>query len=123
MTREQGIAFVRSMIEPLFQLPFGQVDLRTMLINGPQTPRPGERATIRQRLHHWRVERRFQRTIAESGGAGSSFDRGTFLLSKQLVYLDRYGKLYLPDTPLLWDPTVFRALLEVPVTPAANIAS
>ncbi|MGH2683973.1 MAG: ABC1 kinase family protein [Actinomycetota bacterium] len=113
MTREQGVAFVRSMIEPLFQLPFGQVDLRTMLLNGPGegSAAAGADRTLRARFQHWQSERRFQRTMAESGGAGSSFDRGTFLLSKQLVFLDRYGKLYLPDTPLLWDRQVFETLL------------
>ena len=117
MTREQGVAFVRSMIEPLFQLPFGQVDLRTMLLNAPvEESEAGRARTLWDRVQHWQAERRFQRTMAESGGIGSTFDRGTFLLSKQLVFLDRYGKLYLPDTPLLWDRAVFEGLLAAPST-------
>ena len=115
VSREQGIAFIRSIIEPLFVLPFGQVDLRATLLSNPTPSAPDGARTVRARLHHWRVERRFQRTMSSSQGAGTAFDRGTFLLSKQLVYLDRYGKLYLPDTPLLWDPEVFRQLLAAPV--------
>jgi hypothetical protein len=47
-------------------------------------------------------------------GYGGGFDQATFLLSKQLVYLDRYGKQFLPDTPLLDDAAIFRALLDAP---------
>ena len=48
------------------------------------------------------------------GVRGSAFDRATFLLTKQLVYLDRYGKRYIPDQAIVWDPEVFRALLTTP---------
>jgi hypothetical protein len=44
-------------------------------------------------------------------GYGGGFDQTTFLLSKQLVYFERYGKRYLPDTPLLDDLDVYRSLL------------
>jgi hypothetical protein len=30
----------------------------------------------------------------------SDFDRAGFLLAKQLMYFERYGKLFLSDTPL-----------------------
>jgi hypothetical protein len=30
----------------------------------------------------------------------SDFDRAGFLLGKQLMYFERYGKLFLADTPL-----------------------
>jgi hypothetical protein len=52
-----------------------------------------------------------QQTFRNSPGRRSSFDRDTFLLSKQLVYLERYGKLYLPDVPLLYDRDAFAAML------------
>ena len=36
------------------------------------------------------------------------------LLVKQLIYFERYGKLYLGDRPLIWDTDVYRALLALP---------
>jgi hypothetical protein len=47
-----------------------------------------------------------------SGGLFSEFDRGTFLLSKQLMYFERYGRLFLADVPLLSDPAFFKELLK-----------
>jgi hypothetical protein len=35
-----------------------------------------------------------------------------FLLTKQLAYFERYGKLYLGDLPLLHDPKRFRSFLD-----------
>jgi predicted unusual protein kinase regulating ubiquinone biosynthesis (AarF/ABC1/UbiB family) len=112
---EQFTAFVRSQVEPLFNLPFGQVDLRTMLIGDGATDgkRAGQR-TKSEAVRNWWSERKRQRALMDSEGYGSGFDQATFLLSKQLVYFERYGKQFLPDTPLLDDPAVFRALLNAP---------
>src|SRR6185503_5282971 len=66
----------------------------------------------------WRAERQRRRALRESGAHDTSFDRGMFLLGKQLVYFDRYGKLFLPDTPLLWDRAAFERLLAEPVVDA-----
>jgi predicted unusual protein kinase regulating ubiquinone biosynthesis (AarF/ABC1/UbiB family) len=112
---DQFTAFVRSQVEPLFNVPFGQVDLRTMLIGDGATDgkRAGQR-TRREAMRNWWSERRRQQALMDLEGYGGGFDQATFLLSKQLVYFERYGKQFLPDTPLLDDPAVFRALLEAP---------
>jgi hypothetical protein len=33
---------------------------------------------------------------------------------KQLVFFERYGKMFLRDRPLLYDPAVYEALLRLP---------
>ena len=106
------VAFVRSQIEPMLRTPFGQIDMRTMLIGDGATDgkRAGERTTL-ESLRNWWEERRRQRAVMALEGYGGGFDQATFLLSKQLVYFERYGKRYLPDTPLLDDVDVYRALL------------
>ena len=109
------VRFVRAQVEPLFREPFGQVDLRQMM--GPPAQDAGGRAvtparTRRQQLAFWRAERSRVRRLMAMDGYHGDFDRATFLLSKQLVYFDRYGKQYLPDTPLLFDEQVYRSLLE-----------
>ncbi|MGH9137310.1 MAG: ABC1 kinase family protein [Acidimicrobiales bacterium] len=121
------VAFVRSQVEPLLCLPFGQVDLRTMLIgNGAADGAPVVR-TRRQAARSWWAERRRQRALMELDGYGGGFDQATFLLSKQLVYFDRYGKRYLADLPLLDDPDAYRSLLAStavdPMTAAATFLS
>jgi predicted unusual protein kinase regulating ubiquinone biosynthesis (AarF/ABC1/UbiB family) len=110
---DQFVGFVRSQVEPLFHVPFGQIDLRTMLIG--DGARDGKRAGQRsgwEAVRNWWSERKRQQALMDLEGYGGGFDQATFLLSKQLVYFERYGKLFLADSPLLDDPAVFRGLLE-----------
>jgi len=108
-------AFVRGYLEPMFNLPIGQVDLRAMLIGGmaegPKDDR--ERNTKWDQLAYWRDERRRMRLLMASEGFDGGFDRATFLLGKQLVYFERYGKKYLPEVPLIDDKEAYRALLDL----------
>jgi hypothetical protein len=103
---DQLVDFIRAQVEPLFTTPFGQVDL-TMLV-GPPAATSDATGGGWQR---WMQERRRYRVLESSGALGSTFDRATFLLGKQLVYFERYGKLFMPDMPLLWDRAVFEQLL------------
>jgi len=112
----QFTQFVRSQVEPLFRVPFRDLDLRTMLIGDGTTDgkRAGERSKT-ESIRNWWIERKRQRSLMDSEGFGGGFDQATFLLSKQLVYFERYGKLFLPETSLLDDADAFRALLDQPV--------
>jgi hypothetical protein len=47
----------------------------------------------------------------ESGGLMSEFDRGTFLLTKQLMYFERYGRLFVSEIPILNDRAFIGQLL------------
>ena len=118
ITDEQFVEFVRGQVEPLLRMPFGQIDLRTMLLGDGATDgkKLGERNAI-ESVRNWWAERRRVRKVMELEGYGGGFDQATFLLSKQLVYFERYGKRYLPDTPLLDDVEHYRALLASPVVP------
>ena len=68
--------------------------------------------SLRAVLGRLRAQRRLRRLADESGGTDSDFDRGTFLLGKQLMYFERYGKMFLSDVPLLHDRAFFETLLE-----------
>jgi hypothetical protein len=116
----QFTQFVRSQVEPLFHVPFAELDLRTMLIGDGATDgkRAGDR-TRREAVRNWWAERKRQRALMDSEGYGGGFDQATFLLSKQLVYFERYGKLFLPDTKLLDDPSMYQALLDAPLLTSA----
>jgi len=123
---EQMITLIRMQIEPLFTMPFGQINLTDMLLRADNAASPlreevGANANKpRNAFELWRSERARRRDQLASGVHESTFDRGMFLLGKQLVYFDRYGKLFLPDTPLMWDEDAFRRMLAQPLVPAED---
>ena len=117
MDDEQLALFMRSMIEPVLLRPFGEFSLGEMIVAaqaraaeayGVELKRQGVLGTL-QRL---RVERRIHRAAMAGGGLQSEFDRANFLLGKQLMYFERYGKLFLADAPILADTTFVAGLLE-----------
>ncbi len=98
--------FVRTVMEPLLTRPFGEASLATLL-GAIQGRLPDEQRTRarswRARLRKLREQRRLHAGVFAHGAVGSSFDRGTFLLAKQLMYFERYGKLFMADSSLLAD--------------------
>jgi predicted unusual protein kinase regulating ubiquinone biosynthesis (AarF/ABC1/UbiB family) len=117
---------VRMQIEPLFIRPFGEVNLAELLLtpdigvdDSTASAATGDERPAMSTFEMWRSERRRRREILDSGVTETSFDRGMFLLSKQLVYFDRYGKMFFPDVPVLWDTTAFERLLAEPIVPAS----
>jgi aarF domain-containing kinase len=113
---EQLTAFIRSLIEPTLTRPFGEVSLAALL-EAPQVQAAraegahAHERTLRSVVRRVRAQRRMRRIADEAGGLMSDFDRGTFLLGKQLMYFERYGKLFLSDVPLVADREFFAALL------------
>jgi hypothetical protein len=67
--------------------------------------------TIRAIAHRLRSQRRLRRMADESGGLQSAFDRGTFLLAKQLMYFERYGRMFVSELPILNDREFISGLL------------
>ncbi len=121
----QLTAFVRQLIEPILLRPFGQVSLGELL-TAPQARIAEARGleaksrSITSVAARIRAQRKIRRMAEAHGGVASDFDRGTFLLGKQLMYFERYGKLFLADTPLLHDRAFFEKLLAgVDQLPAA----
>lgn len=120
-SEEEMNDLIREQMEPIFTQPFGEVSLATMF-TAPQDRMAEAKAgeakarSIRQIIGNWRDMRRLRQLAEEHGGAGSDFDRGTFLLGKQLLYFERYGKMFLSDVALLEDEQFFRTLLaEQPI--------
>jgi len=98
--------FVRGIIEPVLTRPFGEVSLSD-IITAPQAQLAQARGieahdwSVRTAVRRLRAQRKLRRAAEAGGGVASDFDRATFLLGKQLMYFERYGKLFLADTPLL----------------------
>jgi hypothetical protein len=117
MDRAGLASFCRSIVEPMLTRPFGEVSLGKFLAawQGNVAEAEGravERPTWRQRLTRLRRQRELHVGISQHGGRGTSFDRGTFLLGKQLLYFERYGKMFLADTSLLEDRDFFARVLR-----------
>ena len=107
--------FIRSQIQLLFTRPIGEIDVKMLMADAP-TPadEDAKDTSLLARVRRWQDQRKVQQRMLDSDGMGSDFDRSTFLLGKQLAYFERYGKMYTPDVPLLWDRTVFEQLLASP---------
>ena len=96
---EDEFVFHALPVEALLTRRSAKIDLRTMLIGDGATD--GKRAGQRTRseaVRNWWSERKRQQAVMDSEGFGGGFDQATFLLSKQLVYFERYGKQFLLNT-------------------------
>ena len=86
----------RDDITSILTRPFGEVDIGEMMRSGPRGQ--GNTADAKQ---FRKMQRRIDRQALKTGVADSEFGQANFLLFKQLLYFDRYGKLYLGDQALL----------------------
>ena len=116
LDREGLAQFSRSIVEPMLTRPFGEVSLGKFLAawQGKVDEAEGRAVappTWRERFARLRRQRDLHVGVARHGGRGTSFDRGTFLLGKQLLYFERYGKMFLGDQSLLADRAFFEELL------------
>jgi predicted unusual protein kinase regulating ubiquinone biosynthesis (AarF/ABC1/UbiB family) len=100
MTEDELATMVRGVLASVLTRPFGEVDLSGLII----VPERGatERASSRDDAKEWLA------------GDGTEFERHVTVLLKQLLYFERYGKLYVPDRSLLHDREYFAELLAAP---------
>jgi predicted unusual protein kinase regulating ubiquinone biosynthesis (AarF/ABC1/UbiB family) len=109
--------WIRKTLEPVLTKPFGEVNL-SVFFTEPQQRHAGQleeeakKRSIVDILRMWRKRRRLRNLAERDGIDAAEFDHGTFLLGKQLVYFERYGKLFLSDKPLLSDTEFFSRLLD-----------
>lgn len=106
---------VRAQTLMIMTSPFRDIDL--MLLAPPtQSTLPGEE---RPSLSLWgwlqlaRQERRRLKALNMTDVVQAP-PHGEILLIKQLVFFERYGKMFLADRPLIFDPEVYRSLLALP---------
>jgi predicted unusual protein kinase regulating ubiquinone biosynthesis (AarF/ABC1/UbiB family) len=114
---EEGLTrFVRTSLEPILTQPVGEITMSSLfgstedaieLATGEAPPK----RTLADRWRLLQVQRRGNRERLAAGDLETNSQRATFLAAKQLVYLERYWKMYLPDEPLLADHDFVRAVL------------
>jgi predicted unusual protein kinase regulating ubiquinone biosynthesis (AarF/ABC1/UbiB family) len=109
-------AFFRSILEPALNRPFGEISLAGIMqtIQLQMAQAQGVEAhqrSVRAIVRRLRTQRRVRRMADQSGGLMSDFDRGTFLLAKQLMYFERYGHMFVSEVPILNDRAFITQLL------------
>ncbi len=113
ITPDQFLQVVRAQTMMIMTAPFSELDLM-MLTPSASLPKD-EPLTTPSSPGEWlrlvRSERRKLRRNKGKGPVQPSAPRGELLLIKQLVFFERYGKMFLGDEPLLYDPEVYRTLL------------
>ncbi len=117
LSDEELPAFFRSIVEPALTRPFGEVSLAGIMqtIQLQMAKAQGIEAhqrSVRAIVRRLRTQRRVRRLADESGGLMSDFDRGMFLLAKQLMYFERYGRMFVSEVPILNDRAFIEQLLE-----------
>jgi aarF domain-containing kinase len=120
MSHEDLAQFMKLTLEPLLRAPFGQVSL-VEILNAPQAKVAeargieAERLTVRGILKRFKEQREVRRLAVETGVYESEFERGIFLLTKALMYFERYGKMYMSDVWIFEDEPFFREALAQPI--------
>lgn len=116
LTQEQGRKLLRNLLEPIITQPVGAVSMSSLFGNSDDAvflatgERPVKRSLVEQLRHNRRVAKTNRLKIRD-GVPEDPTQRAAFLAAKQLVYLERYWKLYLPEEPLLGDHDFIRRVL------------
>jgi hypothetical protein len=123
LTDDQIKTFVRATFEPVLTLPLRDVSMADLMMSGDDVVQkatgeePPKRSLI-DRLRLMRDAARAYREAAKNREFEHPSMRMGFLSVKQLVYLERYGRMYIPDESILGDPVfVRRALDDSPAIP------
>lgn len=115
-------SMAQAQLEPILTRPIGRVDLTKLVVTSrtvAAAAQPGrDDETFLERVRRIRTARRFWRRLVDSGVRESAFDRANFMLGKQLMYVERFGRMYLPDVALVNDRRFLRKLLQTPGPPS-----
>jgi ubiquinone biosynthesis protein len=120
MTEDDLTVFLRGMLEPLLRKPFGEVSLAEILTAPQQRVAEArgielENRSVRAIVRRFKEQRKLRLLAENEGVYDSEFERGMFLLTKSLMYFERYGKMYMSDIGLFEDEAFFRAALAEPM--------
>jgi hypothetical protein len=115
MSEDDIFELVKGQIAMIMTEPFHSLDLMALMPQAPSASSAGAAGPPTSTLGWLRLLRSERKRLRQPGAAPPPApDRGEMLLVKQLMYFERYGKLYLGDRPLIWDPEVYKALLALP---------
>jgi hypothetical protein len=113
---------IRAQTLMIMTSPFSEIDLM-MLAPPTQSSLPGEERTSLSLLGWLKLARQERKKLRQLGlvGAAQAPPHSELLLIKQLIFFERYGKLFLADRPLIFDPELYRSLLALPDLRGAEV--
>ena len=116
---------VRNMLEPVLTQPIRDVSMAILFAGSDDMVRlaRGKAPEHRGIMDRIRMNRRVAKTNREAirnGFVESPFRRANFLAAKQLVYLERYARMYMPDQAILGDHPFLEQVMERIRTQAAE---
>ncbi|MEX1253295.1 MAG: AarF/UbiB family protein [Dehalococcoidia bacterium] len=116
LSDDQIRRLVRVQLEPILTRPVGEVSMSSLFAGSEEaivqaTGEPPLKRSVVDRLRLLRKTRRANQLMLKQGTLDVGSQRAGFLAAKQLVYLERYWRMYLPDTPLMSDREFFERLL------------
>jgi predicted unusual protein kinase regulating ubiquinone biosynthesis (AarF/ABC1/UbiB family) len=117
LSDDQIARFIRSSMEPVLTLPLRDVSMASLFASTDDvitraTGAASRQRSFRQRLALMRDAARAYRTAVEVGSFESPTMRMSFLATKQLIYLERYGRMYMPDESILGDHAFLQRALD-----------
>jgi len=107
---------VRSMMEPVLTMPLRDVSMASLFAGPDEVYRiagrdvPPKRGPF-DKFRKLRASARAHRIAFEDGYHETSFQRSNFLSSKQLIYLERYGRMYVPEHAILGDKEFLKTVV------------
>ena len=117
-TPDDMVTITRQYLEPVLTRPLKDVSMAAMFM-------PPERAaelnhgiavpkrSVKERWAANRATARAFRNSLDEGLQENSTQRANFLSAKQLLYLEKYGRIYMPDESILGDHAFLAAALEM----------
>jgi predicted unusual protein kinase regulating ubiquinone biosynthesis (AarF/ABC1/UbiB family) len=117
-SREDVRDLVKMYMQPILTSPLKDVSMAALFMS-PEKAREvnhGEarpKRTLREKWQQNRLVARAVRKAMDAGHFEEEMQRQTFLAGKQLLYLERYGRMYTPDEALLGDHEFLKAALRL----------
>ena len=117
LSREEIRDLTRQLMEPVLTKPMSEVSMAALFMNPEKAAELNQgiaapKRTLRERWEWNRQQARAIRIALNEGLFEAEFQRWTFLAAKQLLYLERYARMYLPDQALLGDHEFLRSVLD-----------
>jgi len=108
LTDDEIRRVLRQTMEPILTKPLQEVSMASIFQGPDEVYRIAGRDVppkrdLRQRWTKLRNTARSHRIALDDGYHETSFQRSNFLSSKQLIYLERYGRMYVPEHAILGD--------------------
>ncbi len=117
-TDEQVMEISKAYLEPVLLRPLKDVSMAAVFMSPEKVLEvnhgvaPPQRS-LREKWAQVRLRAATYRNSFDAGVLDQAAQRANFLSAKQLLYLERYGRMYMPEERLLGDPDFLRAALQM----------